>query len=93
VEYHAGAVFVILANRGYAVMDRLAEKQGGPAPWPPVKHVDVAGLAESFGCPARRIVDHASLLDTFDEVLPALGERQEPLLLEIRVAPDPDFAP
>jgi len=26
-------------------------------------------------------------------VLPALGDRQEPLLIEIRVEPDPDFAP
>ena len=93
VEYRAGAVFVILANGGYAIMDRLAEKQGGAGPWPAIEHVDVAGLAESFGCATRRIADHASLLDTFDEVLPALGDRQEPLLIEVRVEPDPDFAP
>jgi benzoylformate decarboxylase len=93
VEYRAGAVFVILANGGYAIMDRLAEQQGGRGPWPAMKHLDVAGLAESFGCATRRVDDHASLLDTFDEVLPVLGDRHEPLLIEVAVEPDPEFAP
>jgi benzoylformate decarboxylase len=93
VEYGVGAVFVILANGGYAIMDRLAEQQGGAGPWPAMRHIDVAGLAESFGCATRRIVDLPSLLETFDDVLPALGERQEPLLIEVAVAADPEFAP
>ena len=33
-HYRAGALFVILSNGGYAIMDRLAEQQGGTAPWP-----------------------------------------------------------
>jgi hypothetical protein len=33
------------------------------------------------------------LLDTFDEVLPVLGERRTPLLIEVAIEPDPDFAP
>jgi benzoylformate decarboxylase len=94
VEYQVGAVFVVLANGGYAVMDRLAEMHGGGrAPWPAMGHADVAGLAEAFGCAARRISDHASLLETFDEVLPALGERRTPLLIQVAIEPDPDFAP
>ena len=28
-EYGAGALYVILENGGYAIMDRLAEQQGG----------------------------------------------------------------
>jgi benzoylformate decarboxylase len=56
-------------------------------------HIDVAGLAESFGCATTRIAGHASLLETFDEVLPSLGDREEPLLIEVAVEPDPDFAP
>jgi benzoylformate decarboxylase len=33
------------------------------------------------------------LLATFDEVLPTLGDRTEPLLLEVAIAPDESFAP
>ena len=91
-HYGAGALFVILSNGGYAVMDRLVEQQGGAGPWPTVD-VDVAGLARALGCPARTISAHGELLDTLDEVLPNLGERKEPLLLEVKVAPDKSFSP
>jgi benzoylformate decarboxylase len=91
-HYGAGALFVILSNGGYAVMDRLVEQQGGAGPWPTVD-VDVAGLARAFGCPARTIEAYDELNRTLDEVLPALGERKEPLLLEVKVAPDESFSP
>jgi benzoylformate decarboxylase len=91
-HYRAGALFVILANGGYSIMDRLVEQHGGTAPWPGFG-IDVAGLARAFGCPARNVREHDELLQTFDEVLPGLGDRDEPLLLEIAVAPDETFAP
>ena len=91
-QYGVGALFVILANGGYAVMDRLAERQGGASPWPRFD-VDVAGLARCFGCPALRIVELAELETTLDEVLPRLAEREEPLLVEVTVEPDEVFAP
>jgi benzoylformate decarboxylase len=91
-QYHAGALFVILANGGYAIMDRLAEQSGGSPPWPGFS-VDVAGLAHALGCPSRKVSDHAELLAVLDEVLPGLGQRGEPLLLEVAVAPDTTFAP
>ncbi|HET6173244.1 MAG TPA: thiamine pyrophosphate-dependent enzyme [Gaiellales bacterium] len=91
-QYRAGALFVILSNGGYAIMDRLAEQAGGTAPWPGFA-VDVAGLARAFGCPARTVRDHADLLEVLDEVLPGLADRDEPLLLEVVVAPDATFAP
>ena len=91
-HYRAGALFVILANGGYAIMDRLAEQQGGAVPWPGFG-VDIAGLARAFGCPARNVREHDELLQTFDEVLPGLGSRDEPLLLEVAVAPDETFLP
>ena len=91
-HYRAGALFVILSNGGYAIMDRLAEQHGGEAPWPAFG-VDVAGLARAFGCPARTVSEHGELLDVFDEILPGLGGRDEPLLLEVAVAPDETFAP
>ncbi len=91
-HYGAGALYLVLANGGYAVMDRLAERHGGTAPWPGF-HVDVAGLARSFGCPARRIETHEDLLEALDGVLPTLAGRDEPLLLEVVVEPDETFAP
>jgi benzoylformate decarboxylase len=92
VQYRAGALFVVLANGGYAIMDRLAEQAGGSAPWPGFA-VDVAGLARAFGCEARTIGDHEDLLRVLDDVVPGLADRHEPLLLEIAVAPDETFAP
>ena len=91
-QYGAGALLVILSNGGYAVMDRLVEQQGSKGPWPNVD-VDVAGLSRAFGCPARTIDSHDDLLAAFDEVLPGLRDRSEPLLLEVKVAPDESFSP
>jgi benzoylformate decarboxylase len=90
--YGAAALFVILKNGGYAVMDRLAEREGGTPAWPPVD-VDVAGLAEALGCPACRVGDLDSLRRTLDDVVPGLADRGEPLLLEVTVEPDPEFDP
>jgi benzoylformate decarboxylase len=91
-HYRVGALFVILANGGYAVMNRLAEQQGGSAPWPAFG-VEIASVAGAFGCPAERIDQYEVLLARLDEVLPALAGRDEPLLLEVVVEPDEVFAP
>ena len=91
-QYGAGALFVILSNGGYAVMDRLTEQHGGTAPWPGFG-VDVAGLAVALGCPAQTVREHDDLLRVVDEVVPGLADRDEPLLLEVVVAPDESFQP
>jgi benzoylformate decarboxylase len=91
-HYGVGALFVVLANGGYSVMDRLVDQHGGAAPWPSFE-VDVAGIARALGCPARTISEHDELVETFDEVLPAVAERAEPLLLQVVVAPDESFSP
>ena len=91
-HYGAGALFVILSNGGYAIMDLLSGQGGGTAPWPGFA-VDVAGLARALGCPARKVSEHGELLATLDEVLPDLAGRSEPLLLEVAVARDETFAP
>ncbi len=87
-RYECGVLFVVLSNGGYAVMDQLADPAGGKPPWPGFGDVDVAGLATALGCPAVRIRDHAALVAALDEVVPSLAERREPLLLDVRVAPD-----
>jgi benzoylformate decarboxylase len=91
-HYRVGALFVILSNGGYAIMDRLVEQHGGAAPWPGFR-VDVAGLARALGCPAETVREHDELLLALESALPGLGTRDEPLLLEVAVAPDESFAP
>jgi benzoylformate decarboxylase len=91
-HYGAGVLFIILANGGYAIMDRLAEQASGKAPWPGF-NVDIAGIARSFGCPARSVTNYGELLQALDEVLPGLAARNEPLLLEVTLAQDETFAP
>ena len=88
-----GGVFVILANGGYTVMDRLAELQGGASVWPRFPEIDLSGLARSFGCPARRVSSFDELEAAFDEIVPELAGRDEPLFLEVVVAPDSHFVP
>jgi thiamine pyrophosphate-dependent acetolactate synthase large subunit-like protein len=93
-RYGAGVLFVVLANGRYAVMDRLAEQHGGgKAPWPAFEEVSVSGLAQALGCRAERVTDHAALVEVLDAVVPTLGERREPLVLEVAVEPDPTFRP
>ena len=93
-RYRAGVLFVVLSNGRYAVMDRLAEANGGgKAPWPAFEEVSISGLAASFGCPTLRVDSYEQLLAVLDEVIPSLAGREEPLLLDVIVAPDPDFRP
>jgi benzoylformate decarboxylase len=86
-RYRVGALFVVMANGRYAIMDKLAAETGKPAPWPPFDTVDIAAIAGALGCEAVRIEDHADLLARLDAVLPELARREAPLLLEIAVEP------
>jgi benzoylformate decarboxylase len=92
-HYRVGVLFVILSNGGYAIMDRLAERQGGDPPWPGFEEVDVAAIARGFGCPARKIATHDELVAELDETVPTLASRGEPLLLDVAIAPTEHFAP
>ena len=91
--YGIGALFVVLSNERYAVMDRLVERHGGPGPWPPFAEVELATIARGFGCQAERITSHDDLLSALDEVVPTLDKRDEPLVLDVLVEPTLDFAP
>jgi benzoylformate decarboxylase len=87
-HYDVGAVFVVVGNGRYAVMDELARARGAAGAWPAFEALDPSLLAAGFGCGAERIATHERLLATLDEVLPGLRDRTEPLLLDVRVAPD-----
>ena len=76
----------MMANGRYAVMDRQARAAGAPAAWPAFGSIDIAGMARCLGCPAVNVTTHDELLQTFDEVVPALVTRREPLLVEIALA-------
>ena len=91
-HYGVGPLFVILSNGGYAIMDRLAERQGGRGAWPAF-NVDIAGLARAQGCDAKRISEHGELVETLDDVIPTLTHRDQPLLLDVVIAPTQSFAP
>jgi benzoylformate decarboxylase len=93
VRYKAGPLYVVLSNGGYAIMDRLAEGAGGAGPWPGFEDLELATIARSFGCDARRIVTYEELVATLDEVVPTLRSRDEPLLLDVVVAPTATFRP
>jgi benzoylformate decarboxylase len=92
-HYGVGVVFVVLANGRYAIMDRLAEQHGGKPPWPAFDEVSVSGMALALGCPARKITQHSELLAALDDITPTLDSRTEPVVLEVVVAPDPQFHP
>jgi benzoylformate decarboxylase len=92
-HYKVGVLFVILSNRGYAIMDRLAERHGLTSPWPSFEEVDVAAIARGFGCEASRIDTHGELVTALDQVVSTLGSRTAPLLLDVRIAPTQTFAP
>jgi benzoylformate decarboxylase len=93
VRYRVGALVVILANGGYAVMDRLIEQEGGSPPWPRFPEIDFVALAQALGCPARKVATPDELEECFDEVVPGLAGRDEPLVLAISVDPDETFEP
>ncbi|MEV7289443.1 thiamine pyrophosphate-dependent enzyme [Streptomyces sp. NPDC093252] len=93
VQYGVGAVFVVLANGRYAVMDKLAAQHGGKPPWPAFEQVSVAGLAQSLGCATRRISTYDELGATLDALCPELTVRTEPLVLEVTVSAAGDFRP
>ena len=86
-RYGVGALFIVLANGRYAIMDKLAANTGQPAPWPGFETIDIAAIARALGCEAVRVEDHADLLARLDDVLPALAGRDAPLLLEIAIEP------
>jgi benzoylformate decarboxylase len=64
-------------------MDGLARAANAPGPWPAFESIEIAGIARCLGCPAINVSTHEQLIEAFDEVLPGLAGRQEPLLVEV----------
>jgi benzoylformate decarboxylase len=85
-RYNSGALFVVMANGRYAIMDELASHTGKSAPWGGFELVDVAAIARGFGCPAVHVESYDELIAQLDEIIPSLAERREPLVLEVAIA-------
>jgi benzoylformate decarboxylase len=92
-HYRVGVLFLVLANGRYAIMDRLAEQNGGKAPWPAFEEVSIATLAEGLGCPAERVDSYDAVITALDAIVPTLVDRTEPLVFEVAVVPDTSFDP
>jgi benzoylformate decarboxylase len=88
-----GVAVIVLNNDGYAVMNRLAEQRGGEPAWPPFGSLSLATIGKGFGVESVVVDEHAELARRLDELVPSLGSRTTPLLLEVRVQPDATFAP
>ena len=82
-HYEVGVLLLVMANGRYAVMDGLARAANATAAWPAFGSIDIAGIARCLGCPAINVSTHEQLIETFDEVLPGLAARREPLLVEV----------
>lgn len=89
-RYGAGVLTVVLVNGRYAILDRLVALRDpdAKAPWPGFEDVDVAALARGLACPAIEVDTYGALTRVFDEVLPSLAARHEPLVLAVRVVAD-----
>ncbi len=88
-----GALFLVLANGRYAVMDRLADRRGGKAPWPAFPEVSVSTLAAGFGVRAVRVATAEELAATLPDLCAGLAERTEPLVVEVAVEAGAHFQP
>jgi benzoylformate decarboxylase len=69
------------------------EMEGGAAPWPSFPEIDFVALAGAFGCPAETAATQDELERCLDEVVPALEDRDQPLVLVVSVAPEETFEP
>ncbi len=93
-HYQVGAVFIVLNNGRYAVMDRLNERFGTSAPaWPAFDEIDFVELSISLGVEARRLSTREEVATALDEIVPTLASRSTPLTLVIDVEPELHFAP
>ena len=61
-RYGAGFLAIVLANGGYAIMDRLAERSAASRRGRASPRSRSTALATALGCPTLRIGDHAGLL-------------------------------
>ena len=93
-HYGAGVLVVILANGGYAIMDRLSEQAGAEEPaWPGFRDIDFVQLAGALGCESVAIRGPEAWTSFLDEIAPTLGKRMDPIVAVVEVSADSDYRP
>lgn len=80
-------MFVVLTNTRYAIMDELANRQGGRGPWAEFSELDVCTIATGFGCEAVKAESATHLAEILDSVMPTLVARRSPLVVDVDVDP------
>ena len=83
-HYGVGVVIFVMGNARYLVMDRQAARRG-KIPWPSLEGVRVDRLAEALGVPSVRVSAVEHLVEVLNEVMPGLRERDQPLVVEVRL--------
>ena len=92
-RYGVGVLFVVLANGGYAIMDRLAEREAA-RPVAGFDEVDVAGARARLRLPgAAHRRPTTSCSSALDEVVPALAAARAAAARGRGRPDDPDFEP
>lgn len=87
-HYDVGVLVIVMANGGYAIMDRLARESGGVGAWPRFGAIDIAGIARCLRCNAVRVETHDELSSAFEGAFAGLRSAREPLLIEVVIADD-----
>jgi benzoylformate decarboxylase len=87
-HYGVGVVIFVMNNARYLVMDRQTARRG-KIPWPSLEGVRVDLLAEGLGVRAIRVSTREHLTGVLDEVMPALRDRDQPLVVDVQL----DVAP
>lgn len=88
-----GAVFVVLKNGGYAVMDRLADIRQAKGPWPSFGDISISTIAVGLNVESVNVTQYQHLIVILDKVTHDLGSRRTPLVIEIEVEADEIFEP
>jgi len=73
-----------MGNARYLVMDRQTARRG-KIPWPSLEGVRVDRLAGALGVPSVRVSAVGHLVEVLDEVMPGLRERDQPLVVDVRL--------
>lgn len=84
-RYDAGVLFIIIANGGYAIMDRLASAAGTAPAWPGFGDIGFDVLARGFGCEAVCCRDVRELQKVLSDILPSLASRNTPIVVVAEV--------
>jgi benzoylformate decarboxylase len=83
-HYGVGALFVVMDNSNYGVMNRLTRRRGA-VPWPAFNELSLDTVANGFGCRSTRVANHPDMVAALDELVPALSSAQRPHVLVVEV--------